>query len=396
MSARLQYVLPAGGGDITALRKVASSIAPPAVGEVQVRVRAIGLNFADVFSGLGLYGPVSSGELKGDFVPGLEFAGEVVSVGAARRPDGGTLDGAQQQQRGGQLAVLDDSVWSLAHTAAGKLTTGDRVMGAMRFGSYATVVNVPAHQVRRVPEAWGWEEAAAAVVQTLTVYYALARLARVRAGEVVLVHSAAGGCGMQAVRICHKLGAHPIACVGSEAKVAPLLARFGFLKREQVVVRGNPAEFQGQVEAAAACVRVRTGGGVDVVLDAVLGEFFRPGYEAMRAGGRYVVYGAASMTPAAPSLSPLQWVRLAWKWLWRPKLDLLEMPGQNKTVSGFNLIHCLNDAPMLAELMDEVEGLQLPPPHVGTTYSFDRLVEGLQEFQKGATVGKVVVTVDSA
>ena len=90
-----------------------------------------------------------------------------------------------------------------------------------------------------IPEGWTFREGAAFLVQGLTAMYGLrdqGNLGR-RVGQCVLVHSAAGGCGQFALGICRKHGAHVIATVGSEGKVAYLQTKFPWLTREQIIVR---------------------------------------------------------------------------------------------------------------------------------------------------------------
>jgi NADPH:quinone reductase-like Zn-dependent oxidoreductase len=108
----------------------------PGGGEVQVAVRAFGLNFADIFACLGLY----SATPRGSFVPGLEFAGEVAGVG-----DG--IDG-----------------WSL----------GDRVIGLTRFGGYATRLNIDARYLHRLPDTWTFADGAAFPAQAISARFSRA------------------------------------------------------------------------------------------------------------------------------------------------------------------------------------------------------------------------------
>mmetsp|Transcript_18902 Transcript_18902/g.60395 ORF Transcript_18902/g.60395 Transcript_18902/m.60395 type:complete len:400 (-) Transcript_18902:457-1656(-) len=392
-TSRQHWLMPHGGGDLGLLRLDSSDVAPPGCGQVLVRVERIGLNFADVFAVAGLYSPIRSGELEGPLVPGLEFAGVVEQVGApsaVRGPD--SLRGADQVGHGGQLMLLSEQVWATAEREAPKLRPGDRVMGCMRFGAFATHVNVPAHQVRKLPEGWTVAQGAAFTAQTLTAYYALRVLGDLKKDQTVLVHSAAGGCGLQAIRICRKLGARVVGTVSSAAKVTALLKEFPDLKPEQLIVRASSAAaFGTQLDSALAAIG--SPAGFDIVLDAILGPLFQPAFDRLAPGGRHVVFGAASMTPQADRLGWLEWIKLAWQWLWRPKVDLLELPSLNRSVMAFNLIHCLNDAPTLMATMDEIQALNLAPPLVGSEFSFAEVPAALRAFRSGTTWGKVVISV---
>ncbi|GBG25744.1 Polyketide synthase [Hondaea fermentalgiana] len=396
--SRQHWVLPAKGGDIAALKvEHVAAMEEPVHGELTVRIEAIGLNFADIFTGLGLYSPVQRGEIKGRFVPGLEFAGVVERIGSpenSKCPD--TLQGEEQLKHGHQLVQLSEQVWKIARSEASRFKVGDRVMGATRFGAYATRINVPAHQVRRVPDGWTFQQAAAFPVQSLTAYYALKELGGLRAGKVVLVHSAAGGCGMQALEICQRYGTYVIGTVGSESKVAGLLDRFPSLDARQIIVRDpTPSGFAKQLDTALQYLqkcRNANASGIDIVLDAVMGPYFEPAFKLLKPTGRYIVFGAASMTPPSDNLGVSDWLRLAWQYIQRPKVDPFDMISSNRSVMGFNLIHCLNDAETLMSLFEEIEGLDLPPPHVGREFKFHELVTAMRCFRSGNTSGKVVLT----
>lgn len=163
-------------GSISSLELVEGSIPPLERGQVVVSVKAVGLNFADVFSALGLYGATP----KGSFVPGLEFSGVVAEVGP-------------------------DSPISVR--------VGDRVMGCTRFGAYTTRIAVPASQLRPLPEDWSFKQGAAFLVQGLTVMYGLRQLGQLDRGETALIHSAAGGCGQFALKVrrpAEQMGGFPI------------------------------------------------------------------------------------------------------------------------------------------------------------------------------------------
>lgn len=120
--------------------------------------------------------------------------------------------------------------------------------------------------------------------------------------------------------------------------------------------------------------------------------------------GRYVVFGAGALTPP-PGASLARDLRLLWPpnllaaarllfaWATRPKLDVLNLPGQNKAALGFNLIWLYERVDdILSDLFDEIEDLDLPPPHVGARVPWAQLPAALGALQGGGTVGKVVVT----
>mmetsp|Transcript_1477 Transcript_1477/g.3345 ORF Transcript_1477/g.3345 Transcript_1477/m.3345 type:complete len:443 (-) Transcript_1477:338-1666(-) len=362
-------------GALSGLARVHDEIAAPAEGEVRVRVRAIGLNFADVFSVLGLYQATP----PTPFVPGLECCGVVEAVGppAKNLPEG---------------------------TVVPQVSVGDCVMAVARFGAYATVVNVPVHQTHALPAGWSFEEGAGFLVQGLTAFYALSALGNVRRGHTVLVHSAAGGCGLFGLGICKAVGAHAIATVGSASKAAVIRQRFPeYMPAERIIVRDRK-KFGAQVKEAAEMIAVtegsaegsvegsESGGGCDIVMDAVMGDYFRGGWDNLARGGRYVVFGAADLTPAG-DLGVLGWIALAWKYIRRPFVDPMNLPGDNKSVMGFNLIWMFDKTTVLGELLRDLTQLCLPAPKVGQCFTFEELPEALRTFQGGNTTGKCVIVV---
>ena len=144
----------------------------PGDGQVLVRVRAAGVNFADVMARLGLYPDAP----KLPCVVGYEVAGTVERVGPG-------ITGVKP---------------------------GDRVVAMTRFGGYTEAVAVPAAQVFPLPAAMSFEEGAAVPVNYLTAVLMLRHFGNVRQGNRVLVHAAAGGVGMAAIQLCRIAGAEVI------------------------------------------------------------------------------------------------------------------------------------------------------------------------------------------
>ena len=260
-------------GSLDRLAKRTESVVPLAPAEVRVAVKAIGLNFADIFACQGLY----SATPKESFIPGLEFAGVVEESGDTQ------------------------------------FVSGDRVVGLTRFGAYASSVDMKAAYLRQIPDGWSFAQAAAYPAQGLTAWYGLVRLGAVQPGHLVLVQSAAGGVGLSALSIIAALGARAIAVVGNQAKRAWLIEHRG-LAAEQIVVRDRRT-FGADLDRALAANGAT---GFDVVFDAVAGAFFRAAYDRLRPEGRMVVYGAADFMGrgARPN-----YLRLARQYLSRPRID---------------------------------------------------------------------------
>ncbi|KAL0036568.1 hypothetical protein WJX79_000784 [Trebouxia sp. C0005] len=160
------------------------AVPSPGAGQATVAVQAIGINFADVFTCLGLYQAAP----KENVIPGLEFAGVITDLGP-------NSDSSQETH----CQSADSKPYSGHGGSKTELQIGDYVLGACRFGSYATCLNVATQQLLKMPKGWSFVQGAAFLVQSLTAYYGLKSLGDIQEGSCVLVHSAAGGCGMNAL-----------------------------------------------------------------------------------------------------------------------------------------------------------------------------------------------------
>ena len=127
------------------LKLIEETLEPPLGEEICVKVRYIGLNFADIFAIFGLY----SATPKGSFIPGLEYSGDVVTVGK-----------------------------EVKH-----FKPGDKVMGVTRFGGYSDRLNIDENYVSHLPDGWTYDEGAAFIIQAFTAYYALVVLGDIKEGQ---------------------------------------------------------------------------------------------------------------------------------------------------------------------------------------------------------------------
>jgi len=259
------------------------------------------------------------------------------------------------------------------------------VVGLTRFGAYATALNADVRYLWPIPPGWGFAEAAAFPVQALTAWYAVIELGALKRGAAVLVHSAAGGVGLNALAILKRSEGRVIATVGRPMKRDFLVERFG-MRPDQVVVRDRRT-FGRQLDRALAALGLE---GLDLVLDAVAGPYFRPAYDRLRPEGRLVLYGAADLMPARPRPNYLQ---LAIRYLRRPRLDPLQMIAENKSVMAFNLIWLWDQADRLAPAYDALSSSTPEPPLVGRRFAFADALAALRFLQSGGSIGKVVLEV---
>lgn len=333
-------------GSLNNLKFVEEEIPSPANNEVCIEVKAIGLNFADVFTIMGLYRAAP----KKDFIPGLEFSGIVVD-------------------KGKNVAGVNIS---------------DRIMGSIRFGSYTSHLNIDHRYVIRLSDDWSFEEGASFIVQALTAYYALVPLGGLVKPQDpttqprVLIHSAAGGVGIYANRIAKKFSAYTVGTVGSSAKI-DLLKAEGY---DDIIVRSH--NFKDEL------AKHLDGKKLDLVLDAVGGKVQKDSFDQLTTTGRLVAYGLSQF--ASPSASP-NYLKLALKFIRMPRYQTLTLIESNKSVLGFNLIWLYDRYDLWTKLLGEIEALHLGKPYVGQIFPFEKLKEAIRTFQSGGTTGKVVVKV---
>lgn len=329
-------------GSTSNLKLVSEEISAPASGEVQIKVKAIGLNFADIFAMHGLY----SATPKGSFVPGLEFSGVVEATG----------EGVSDFQK------------------------GDRVMCVTRFGAYCDTINMDHRYVIPLPDGWNHEEGAAYLVQGLTAYYALVSLGAIRENSTVLIHSGAGGVGIMANRIAKCFNAFTIGTIGTPAKLS-VLENEGF---DASIVRGR--NFRSSLHEALG------GRDLNLILETIGGRVFKEGFKQMAPQGRMVVVGASQY--ASPGKIP-NYPRMLWYYLNRPKIDPQAMIQDNKGVLAFNLIWLYDKIDLMNEILHQMKAMDLGKPHVGRTFSFQHMHDAIKFFQSGQSTGKVVVNIDS-
>lgn len=221
----------------------------PGPGEVLVRVAACGLNFADLLMIEGRYQDTP----PRPYVPGLEFAGVVESLGAG--------------------------VTGLA--------PGQRVAAFAGQGGLAPLACVAADRVLPLPDAMSLEGAAGFQVAYGTAHLALTRRAALAPGETLVVTGAAGGVGLTAVEIGARLGARVIAVARGADKLA--VAREAGAAE---TIDSEDPDLRGALRAL---------GGADVIYDTVGGALFEPCLRALRPEGRYLAIGFASGdVPQAP------------------------------------------------------------------------------------------------
>ena len=242
MKTKAIEIAQAGGPDV--MRLVDVEVPAPAAGELLLRQTAIGLNYIDTYHRSGLY------PLPMPAVLGMEGAGVVEAVGPGVK----------------------------------SFKTGDRVAyGVGPRGAYARHRNIPAARVVKLPKAISDETAAGMMLKGLTVRALLRSVYKVKRGETILFHAAAGGVGVIFTQWAKALGAKVIGTVGSDEKIAVAKAH------------GCAHVINYRSEDVVARVKEITGGaGLPVVYDGVGQATFMTSLDCLRPRGLLVVFGNAS------------------------------------------------------------------------------------------------------
>jgi phthiocerol/phenolphthiocerol synthesis type-I polyketide synthase C len=297
----------------------------PGPDEVEIETTAASLNFIDVMKVLGNY-PDPSADPK----LGVDAVGVVTRVGAN----------------------------------VTKFAPGDRVVTCTLGGALGSHQTVPAEIVHPVPEWMDDANAVALPAVMTTAWLALNDLARLRSGETVLIHSAAGGLGLAAIQVAKLLGAKVIATAGSEAK-RNYLAELGI----EHVFNSRDLSWADDVRAATE------GRGVDVVLNSLTGAAIPLGLDLLADGGRFIevgkvdIYGGRSI-----SLDAFK------KGISVASVDLAGM--QMRRPKAF--------AQLLAEVWKLITERKLGPLPL-LRYTFAEAPAALREMSHGAHIGKFVV-----
>ncbi|MBK7974716.1 MAG: zinc-binding dehydrogenase [Deltaproteobacteria bacterium] len=342
---RAVVVRRAGGWDRLSVEERPSP--PLGAGELRIAVRAAGVNFADVAVRMGLYSSAKK-YVGWPITPGFEVAGRVREVGPG---------------------VEDVAI-------------GDEVMAVTRFGGYASEVVVPRHQAWPLPAALDLFQAAGFPAVALTAYFALFELAHPRAGDTLLVHSAAGGVGSMLVQLGKLAGCTVVGVVRGAHKVEAARS----LGADAVIDKGA-ADLWREARRLAPH-------GYDVILDANGVETLAASYAHLGSPGRLVVYGFATMLPRGGGVGRPSFPKLAWDWLRTPRFDPLDMTTHNRSVLAFNLSYLFERHELLAEgmtkLVGRVEAGALRAPPV-TRFPLERVAEAHRALESGTTVGKLVL-----
>ena len=319
----------------------------PNAGEVLIRVKAIGVNFADLMQRMGVY----PGTPKPPLVPGLEIAGVV-----EKAAEGG---------RGGEGEPLQ---------------AGDAVVATPHFNAYAEWVAVPARHVYRLPAGIRFEEGAAIPVNYLTAYHAMFTMGNLQPGDRILIHGAAGGVGIAAVQLARSRGFEIFGTAGP--------AKQDFLRKIGVdhAIDNQKGDFVDVVRRVAP-------GGIEMVMDPIGGKSFRRSYECLGPMGRLVLYGFSS---AAGTDGKPNRLRSLQAFLQTPKFQPLELMSKNVSVIGVHLGRLQAKAEVLRSELAEIfrlYGEGKIKPVIAKTFTLEQAADAHRLIQDRKNIGKVILTV---
>jgi synaptic vesicle membrane protein VAT-1 len=340
-SFNMKQVFIVGYGGAEKLQLRASEDPKPVGDQVRIRVRASGINFADILARQGLYPDAP----KAPCVVGYEVSGTVDAVGP----------GADQS-------------W-----------VGREVLALTRFGGYSDVVAASPKQIFEKPASLSHEQAAAIPVNYLTAWQLLVAMGALKREETVLIHNAGGGVGLAAIDIARHIGATIYGTASS--------GKHAFLKQRGV---HEPIDYRTK-DWAAEIDRLTHGKGVQLIIDPLGGKHWKKSYKALRSTGRLGMFGISVVT-ASKLFGPLRLLPVA---LGMPFFHPIALMNTNKSVFGVNLGHMWHESGMFAAWMEILmkgvaEGWVRP--HVDKSFPLSQAGEAHTYIEGRQNTGKVVLT----
>jgi NADPH:quinone reductase-like Zn-dependent oxidoreductase len=336
----MRQIVNTASGGVEVLKVQDAPEPQPGNGEVLVKVKAAGLNFADILARQGLYpdGP------KKPCVMGYEVAGVIDAVGA---------DVDQQ-------------------------FLGRSVVAMTRFKGQAESIAVPANQLFDKPEKLSFEEAAAIPVNYLTAYALLKVMGSLHAGESVLIHNAGGGVGLAAIDIAKKIGATTYGTASPG-------------KHEFLRSRGldHPIDYRNQ-DWLPVIKQLTNDRGVDLVIDPIGGSHWKKSYAALRHTGRLGMFGV-SVASANGVAGKLKMIKAAAQ---MPRFHPIGLLNKNRGVFGLNLGHMWHEPEKVANWMTVIlDGVSegWVRPHVDKVFPFAQVGDAHTYMESRKNTGKVIL-----
>ncbi|KAM6163359.1 synaptic vesicle membrane protein VAT-1 homolog [Rhynchocyon petersi] len=329
-----------GGYDKVKLQSRPAAPAAPGPGQLTLRVRACGLNFADLMARQGLYDRLPPLPVT----PGMEGAGVVTAVG----------EGVSDRKE------------------------GDRVMVLIRSGMWQEEVTVPSAHTFLMPEAMTFEEAAALLVNYITAYMVLFDFGNLRPGHSVLVHMAAGGVGIAALQLCRTVENVTVFGTASASK-------HEVLKENGVThpIDYHTSDYVNEIKKISPK-------GVDIVMDPLGGSDTAKAYNLLKPMGKVITYGMANML-TGPKRNLVAMARTWWNQFSVTALQLLQA---NRAVCGFHLGYLEGEVELVSSVVARLLALYNQgriKPHIDSVWPFEKVADAMKQMQEKRNIGKVLL-----
>jgi len=336
----VRAIVTTRNGDVGAMKIEQCPDPVPAQGQVLVRVKAAGLNFADILARQGLY------------------------------PDGPPKPCIMGYEVSGIIEAVGDGV------AANLI--GKSVIAMTRFMGQAELLVVSTAQIFDKPDNLTFEQGAAIPVNYLTAWALLVAMGGLQKDEAVLIHNAGGGVGLAALDIAKHIGAKTFGTASA--------AKHEFLKQRGL---DHAIDYRNQ-DWLPVLKKMTNGRGVELVIDPIGGGHWKKSYEALRATGRLGMFGVSAAS-ANGLKGKVGLLKAAWQTPWFHPFGLL---NKNKGVFGLNLGHMWHEGEKVAEWMRVIlDGVKegWVRPYVSKSFPFDQVGEAHAYIESRKNIGKVVL-----
>ncbi len=332
------WITKKGAPEVLQVKEAPDPEAGP--GQVRIKVKCAGINFADLAARAGIYPDAP----KVPCVVGYEVSGVIDQVGSG---------------------VTD-------------LKVGDQVFGMPKFGGYTDTLALAAGQVFRMPAKMTFEEAAALPVVYLTAHHMLMFTGHLRPGSKILIHSAAGGVGLAAIQLAKTRNCEIFGTASA--------SKHDYLRAQGVA---HPVANEGYIEAIRTIIG--KDGGLDLVLDPVGGPSWGDGYDLLGPAGRLVCFGFS----AGLKDKTVSWLSVIGAFLKIRKYSPIKLMDANKTVSGVNMGHLFDRLDLLRPQFEALirmyeEGAIKPT--VDKTFPFSEAAAAHHYLHDRKAKGKVLLT----
>lgn len=313
----------------------------PREGEILVRVKACGLNFADLLARQGwVYEKFPSPPVT----LGMECSGIVEAVGEG---------------------VTDRKV-------------GDRVIILSRHGLWQEVVIAPAERSFLIPERMSFEEAAALLVNYITAYLMIFDFGNLRPNQSIIIHMAAGGVGIAATQLCKTV--NNVTVFGTSTA-----SKHDAIKEIGVT---NPIDYRttDYVEE----VRKVSSKGVDIVLDPLGGSDTCKAFNLLKPMGKLITYGAANVLTGQKK----NIIAVAKKWWNQFSVNAMQLIHSNKAVCGFQLAYLDEENELISSVVAKLFELYQQgkiKPRVDSVWPFEQVGDAMRHMQERKNIGKVLL-----